>query len=185
LLVYCNALQLNKGWQDLCNYLKNQLNVIMKNKRAAILLILFTTFLLSCTTSKNATNLKPTRSHLAGTWTISDIAVNMPAGYQVTDVFDEAPYTDFKGSTWNLIRNGNGSFALINGTKVNIYWGIYGSGADAQLEFKKLNSMKPKNVESGYRLKLGPISSNNFTATSQLDAGNNSTGSITYTFTKK
>lgn len=143
------------------------------------------TFFFSCTTSKNATNLKPTRSHLAGTWTISDISVDMPATYHVTNVFDEAPYADFKGSTWNLIRNGKGSFTLTNGTKENIYWSIYGSGANAEFQFKKLNGMKPRNVETGYRLQLGPISSNSFTAKSIINADNGSTGSITYTFTKK
>ena len=157
----------------------------MKKRIPVILFILATTFLFSCTTSKNATNLKPTRGHLAGTWTISDIAVNMPDNYKVTNAFDEAPYTDFKGSTWDLIRNGNGSFTLTNGTKENIYWGIYGSGDNTEFGFKKLNGMKPKNVTSGYRLKLGTISNNSFTATSIVDAGNNSTGSITYTFTKK
>ena len=161
------------------------MRLIMKKYIPVILFVLVTTFLFSCSTSKNATNLKPTRSHLAGTWTISDISVDVPAGFKVTNAFDEAPYTDFKGSTWELIRNGNGSFTLGNGTKENIYWGIYGSADNAQFEFKKLNGMKPKNVESGYRLKLGPISSNSFTATSVVDAGNNRTGSITYTFTKK
>jgi hypothetical protein len=156
------------------------------NKNIQIILIfLFTAFLFSCSTSKNATNLKPTRNHLAGTWTITDIAVNMPSGYKITNAFDEAPYTDFKNSTWNLVKNGNGSFSLANGTKENIYWSVFGSGEKAQLQFKKLNGMKPKNVETGYRLNLGPISSNSFTATSIVDAGNNNTGSITYTFTKK
>lgn len=157
----------------------------MKKKIPIIFLILFTNFLFSCSGSKNATNLKPTRNHLAGIWTISDISVDVPAGFKVTNAFDEAPYTDFKGSTWNLIRNGNGSFTLSNGTKENIYWGIYGSGANAQFEFKKLNGMKPKNVDTGYRMKLGPITGNSFTATSVVEAGNNSKGSITYTFTKK
>ena len=157
----------------------------MKRKIPVILFILVTIFLFSCTTSKNATNLKPTRSHLAGKWTISDISVDVPAGFKVTTVFDEAPYPDFKGSTWNLMRNGNGSFSLSNGSKENIYWGIYGSADNAQFEFKKLNGMKPKNVESGYRMKLGTISDSSFTASSVVDTGNNSTGSITYTFTKK
>lgn len=162
-----------------------QIELIMKKNIPVILLVLLTAFLFSCSTSKNATNLKPTRSHLAGTWTISDITLDVPNGFKVTNVFDEAPYSDFKGSTWDLVRNGNGSFTLINGTKENIYWGIFGSGNNAQLEFKKLNGMKPRNVATGYRLNLGPISSNSFTATSVLDAGNNSTGTITYTFTKK
>jgi hypothetical protein len=142
-------------------------------------------FFSNCTSTKNATNLTPTNSHLAGKWTISDITVNVPAGFQVTNVFDEAPYTDFKGSTWDLIRNGNGSFTLTNGTKENIYWSIYGKGNNAQFQFKKLNGQKARNVEDGYRLALGPISSNSFTAKSIIHTGADSTGSITYTFTKQ
>lgn len=157
----------------------------MKKKIAVLSFMLVTTFLFSCTTSKNATNLKPTRSHLAGMWTISDISVDMPTGFKVTNVFDEAPYSDFKGSTWDLERNGNGSFSLNNGSKRNIYWGIYGSADNAQFEFKKLNGLKPEDVESGYRMKLGSISDSSFTASSVVDAGNSRTGSITYTFTKK
>jgi hypothetical protein len=104
----------------------------MKNNIRLIISIIVTAFLFSCSSSKNATNLKPNRSHLSGTWTISDVNVNLPQGFQVTNVFDEAPYSDFKGSTWNLIKNGNGSFALENGTKENIYWGVDGKGYNAQ-----------------------------------------------------
>ena len=141
-------------------------------------------FMISCSSSKNATNLKPTNSHLAGTWTISDIAVDIPSDFKITDVFDEAPYEDFKGSKWDLVRNGKGSFTLINGKKENIYWSIYGKGDNAEFQFKKLEGMKPRNVAEGYRLKLGSISSNSFTAKSSIDMGNGQSGYITYTFTK-
>lgn len=138
----------------------------------------------SCSSSKNATNLKPTNGHLAGTWTVSDITVDIPADFKVTDVFDEAPYEDFKGSKWELIRNGKGSFTLASGKKEDIYWSIYGKGDNAEFQFKKLQGMKPRNVEEGYRLQLGPISSNSFTAKSPVDIGDGKTGYITYTFTK-
>ena len=141
-------------------------------------------FIAGCSSSKNATNLKPTNGHLAGTWTLSDITLDIPTDFKVTDVFDEAPYQDFKESKWELIRNGKGSFTLANGTKEDIYWSIYGKGDDAQFQFKKLQGMKPKNVADGYRLQLGPISSNNFTAKSSVDLGDGHTGYITYTFTK-
>ena len=154
-------------------------------KNIIILVAFLTTLSWSCTSSKNATNLKPTRNHLAGTWTISNIDVKMPAAYKVSTVFDEAPFNDFKESTWNLIKNGNGSFTLTNGTKENIYWGVEGKGDNAQFVFKKLNGMKPRNVEGGFKLDLGPISSNSFSATSNINAGSDSTGTITYYFTKK
>jgi len=141
-------------------------------------------FLVNCSSSKNATDLKATNGHLAGKWTVSNIAVDVPAGFKVTNVFDEAPYSDFQGSTWDLIRNGKGSFTLTNGTKEDIYWSIYGKGDNAQLQFKKLNGAKARNVEEGYRLQLQNISSNSFIARSPIDLGNGKTGYITYTFTK-
>jgi hypothetical protein len=141
-------------------------------------------FLVSCSSSKNATDLKATNGHLAGKWTVSNIAVDVPAGFKVTNVFDEAPYPDFQGSTWDLIRNGKGSFTLTNGKKEDIYWSIYGKGDNAQLQFKKLNGAKARNVEEGYRLQLQNISSNSFIARSPIDLGNGKTGYITYTFTK-
>jgi len=157
----------------------------MKKNFVVVMTLFLTTFLWCCTSSKNATNLKPNRSHLSGTWTLSNIDVKMPAAYKVSTVFDEAPFNDFKESTWNLIKNGNGSFTLANGTKENIYWGVEGKGDNAQFVFKKLNGMKPRNVESGFKLDLGPISSNGFSATSNINAGSDSTGTITYYFTKK
>jgi hypothetical protein len=157
----------------------------MKKAIRVLFFIATGTFIISCSSSKNATNLTPTNSHLAGKWTISNIAVDVPSGFQVTNVFDEAPYADFKGSTWDLIRNGNGSFTLSNGRKENIYWSIFGKGDNAQFQFKKLNGQKARNVEEGYRLALGPISSNSFTAKSTINTSTDSTGSITYTFTKQ
>ena len=147
-------------------------------------IIWLSVFIISCSSSGKGTNLKAVNTNFAGKWSISNIAVNMPEGFKVTNVFDEAPYTEFQGSTWDLVRNGNGSFTLINGRKENINWSIYGKGNDAQFQFKKLNGQEAKNVEDGYRLALGAISSNSFTATSTVNTGD-STGTITYTFTKQ
>jgi hypothetical protein len=156
----------------------------MKRTIQIFLLATATFFMASCSTSKNATDLKATNANLAGKWTISNISVDLPSDLKVTDVFDEAPYQDFQGSTWDLIRNGKGSFTLTKGTKEDIYWTIYGKGNDAQFQFKKLNGAKARNVTDGYRLQLQNISSNSFVAKSPLDLGNGKTGYITYTFTK-
>jgi hypothetical protein len=141
-------------------------------------------FIISCSSTKNATDLKATNGNLAGTWTVSDITVDVPADFQVTNVFDEAPYSDFKGSTWDLVRNGKGSFTLPNGTKKDIYWSTNGSGENAQFQFKKLNGEKARNVDEGYTLQIQNITSNSFVARSPVDLGNGNTGYITYTFTK-
>ncbi|MEO8720822.1 MAG: hypothetical protein ABI297_05925 [Ginsengibacter sp.] len=155
--------------------------------KKAIYLLIFaaTCFTVGCSSSKNATNLKPTTGHLAGNWIISNIDVDVPSDFMVTNVFDEAPYKDFQNSSWDLIRNGKGNFALANGTKEEIYWSIYGKGNDAQFQFKKLNGKKAKNVDDGYRLKLDSISNNRFKAISTIDVGKGNTGAITYTFIRK
>ncbi|MEP7252531.1 MAG: hypothetical protein ABI683_09135 [Ginsengibacter sp.] len=149
------------------------------------LLVVTAIFLISgCSSSKNATGLKASNGNLDGTWIVSNIAVDVPSTFKVTDVFDEGPYQDFQGSTWELIKNGKGSFTLTSGKKEQIYWSIYGKGDNAQFQFKKLNGMKPKNVDDGYRLQLMNISSNSFVARSPIDLGDGKTGYISYTFTK-
>jgi hypothetical protein len=155
-------------------------------RKSIFLVLTFTASILmmSCSSSKNATDLKASNGALAGKWTVSDISVDIPAGYKVTGAFDEGPYENFRGSTWDLVRNGKGSFTLTNGTKEDIYWTIYGKGNDAQFQFKKLNGAKARNVEEGYRLQLQNISSNSFIAKSPVDLGDGKTGYITYTFTK-
>ena len=155
--------------------------------KKTIQILLFVTavfFMSSCSSSKNATDLKATNGNLAGTWTLSNISVDVPAGFKVTNIFDQAPYPDFKGRTWDLKKNGKGSFFLTNGSLIDIYWSINGKGEDAQFQFKKLNGEKPKNVEEGYRLQLQDITSNSFIAKSTVDVGDGKSGYITYTFTK-
>lgn len=156
----------------------------MKNKIQLILSAIIVLLITSCSSSKNATDLSATNGHLEGTYTITDIQTDIPAGFKITDAFDEGPYENFKGSTWDLVRNGKGSFTMPNGTKENIYWSIDGKGNDAQFQFKKLNGEKARNVTDGYRLQLQNISSNSFIARSPVDLGNGKTGYITYIFTK-
>ena len=156
----------------------------MKKNPCLTLLFTLTLFIMSCSSSKNATDLKVNNGNLAGLWTLSDVTVNMPPDFIITDVFDEAPYEDFKGSKWNLIKNGKGSFTLENGVSKDIYWSVFGKGADAQFQFKKLMGEKAREVDTGYRLDIANLSSNGFSATSSLEVGDGKTGTITYTFTK-
>lgn len=154
-------------------------------KKIIHFLIIISLFIAAgCSSSKNAGSLKATNGNLDGSWTVSNISVDVPPTFKVTDVFDQGPYQDFQGSQWNLVKNGKGSYTLANGTKEEIYWTIYGKGADAQFQFKKLNGMKAKNVDDGYRLQLQDIASNQFLARSPIDIGDGKTGYITYTFTK-
>ena len=136
----------------------------MKNKIQLIFSAIIILLITSCSSTKNATNLSATNGHLAGTYTITDIQTDIPAGFKITDAFDEGPYENFKGSTWDLIKNGKGN--------------------DAQFQFKKLNGEKARNVTDGYKLQIQNISSNSFIARSPVDLGGGKTGYITYTFTK-
>src|SRR5690606_8302909 len=112
-------------------------------------------------------------------WTVSDISIDLPNGFKVADVFDEAPYQDFKNSEWDLKRNGKGSYTLSNGTKRDIYWSIFGKGADAQFQFKQLYGEKARNVNEGYRMMVDNLSSNSFIAKTPIDLGDGGTGYIT------
>ena len=142
-------------------------------------------FIAGCSSSKNGTNLKASNGNLAGTWTVSNILTDLPPNINITDVFDEAPFDEFKGSTWQLVRNGNGSFTLANGNKQDIYWTIVGKDPNAQFQFKKLDGEKARNVDEGYRLEIQSISANEFIARSPVDVGGGNTGWISYTFTKQ
>lgn len=141
-------------------------------------------FLVNCSSSKNAGDLKTSTANLSGVWTVSDISVDLPTGFKVSDVFDEASYQDFMNSEWDLKRNGKGSYTLNNGTKRDIYWSVYGKGADAQFQFKKLYGEKARNVDEGYRMMVDNVSSDSFTARTPIDIGGGGTGYIKYTFTK-
>lgn len=156
----------------------------MKNKIQLIFSAIIVLLITSCSSTKDATDLSATHGHLAGTYTITDIQTDIPAGFKITDAFDQGPYENFKGSTWELVRNGKGSFTMPNGTKENIYWSIEGKGTDAQFLFKKLNGEKARKVTDGYKLQLQNISSDSFIARSPIDLGGGKTGYITYTFTK-
>ncbi len=156
----------------------------MKRIITSLLIITAAWLIAGCSSSKNVEGLKATTGNLHGTWTITNITTDLPDTLHVTEVFDEAPYRDFTGSTWQLERNGKGSFKLMNGTNEEIYWSIHRNGESQQLQFKKLNGMKAKNVEEGYRLDLMNISSNGFIARTPIDLGNGNMGYITYTFGK-
>src|SRR5690606_14341825 len=101
--------------------------------------------LAGCSSTKNATDLKASRANLSGTWVITDVAVDMPENYKVTNVFDEAPSSEFLQSTWNLVRNGKGSYTLASGTTRQINWSIYTKGEQPEFQFKKLMGEKARN----------------------------------------
>ncbi len=145
---------------------------------AAVITFMF----MACSTSQNA-QVKINPGTFAGNWVISNIKLDMPSDYKVNDVFDEAPYQDFMGSKWNLIRNGKGSFTLTKGTKQDIYWSLYNQDNEKMFQFKKLEaSDKAKNVNDGYRLQVQQVSDTNLILRSPIKLSDGKTGYINYSF---
>lgn len=143
-------------------------------------------FVTACSSSKKNTELKAERSTLKGNWEITNVEVNLPSGYKVTEAFGTAPYEDFKNSQWNLIQNGKGSFSLTDGTTQKIYWSWTKGGLEGQLTFKKLeDGQKPKDVLSGYVLDLYDLTKNSFQAVANVEVEPTKTGTITYTFERR
>ncbi len=150
--------------------------------KSSLLATVIAFMFMACSTSQNA-QVKINPGTFAGNWVISNIKLDMPSDYKVNDVFDEAPYQDFIGSKWNLIRNGKGSFTLSKGTKQDIYWSLYNQENEKMFQFKKLEvSDKAKNVKDGYRLQVQQVSDTNLILRSPIELSDGKTGYINYSF---
>lgn len=157
----------------------------MKSKMFFVFAIAIGLFI-GCSSSKETKSMKASRDNLKGTWEIVDIQANLPQGYSVTNVFDAAPYADFRNSVWKLVRNGNGTYTLPDGRVQNIYWSSSGRAGEGQFQFKKIESgQNPANVTTGYILYLQDLDADRFTAVSDISLSEGRTGSITYVFERQ
>lgn len=160
--------------------MKSGLRIIIM---ALVLAIIFEACSSTKSTQTNTSNLNV--GAFSGKWTVTDVRVDIPADYKISNVFDEAPYQDFKGSKWELIRNGKGSFTLNNGSKQEIFWSLYNQANEKMFQFKKLEDKdKPKNVNDGYRLQIMQSADTVFVLRSSLNLGDQKQGYITYNFSK-
>lgn len=153
-----------------------------------LLAIIITVIFEACSSTKNAqgaTTNNLNTGTFSGKWTVTDVMVDIPADFKISNVFDEAPYQDFKGSKWELIRNGKGSFTLNNGTQQEIFWSLFNQDNTKLFQFKKLEDKdKAKNVNDGYRLQIMQAGDTAFVLRSNLDVGGGKQGYITYNFSK-
>jgi hypothetical protein len=150
---------------------------------ALVLTIIFEACSSTKSTTASTSNLNV--GAFSGNWTVSDVRVDIPADYKISNVFDEAPYQDFKGSKWELIRNGKGSFTLNSGAKQEIFWSLFNQANEKMFQFKKLEDKdKPKNVDDGYKLQIMQSADTAFVLRSNLNLGNQKQGYITYYFSK-
>jgi hypothetical protein len=127
----------------------------------------------------------PARSLFEGTWTLNTVTYTGLADDAVQTAFDQAPPKDFTGSTWQLGKDGNGSYTLANGTVQNISWSVNGGDAlGALFHFKKVNpGEKPENVSTVYQMTISNNTATSMTLKSLVYLGNKN-GYVVYSFTK-
>jgi len=139
----------------------------------------------SCSTPQGAANTNVSRGKFTGTWTITGISYDGLVENAVQNVFDQAPPSAFRNSTWQLTNSGNGMYTLSSGASQTIFWSVNNSDPSAQIfQFKKIfEGDKAKNVTAGYQLYVVSNDGNNMTLKSPVSLGSR-TAYVIYTFTK-
>jgi hypothetical protein len=160
----------------------------MKKILSIILTVAAFTFVMSsCSTPQNAMTGAPSasRGKFTGTWTISTINYDGLVENAVQNVFDQAPPSAFRGSTWQLTNSGNGMYTLNNGVSQTIFWSVNNSNPNGQIfQFKKIyQGDKAKNVTAGYQLYVVSNDGSQMTLKSPVSVGSG-TAYIIYTFNK-
>ncbi len=140
----------------------------MKNKE--ILSVTALSFILllmgACSTSRVANPDGGKNVKISGNWTVQDVNFEGVTGKVKITVFDDAPYTCFIGSQWNLIASGNGSYTLPGGADCNagertIFWGVATENGMPTFMFKKMpGGVKPARITDGYKLTVKSVSAN-------------------------
>ncbi len=129
---------------------------------ALLCLIIF-----SCSGSKSAaTESKPSKKELKGTWQVTNIRFVGKEGLYKVNLFDLADSPCFKNSEWVFIpNNGTGKFNLNTSNNCTastnrILWSFYDAGgAQYYFQFKFVNEKnKPLSVtKSGYRMRISNL----------------------------
>lgn len=127
----------------------------MKKVCIALQLFLLVMFVSSCSTSKEARGYK---KKIDGNWQLQTVVTEGIMGKIKAQVFNEADFNCFVGSSWHFNSNNNlGSYTISkNGTecddlKRDIRWSVYEpTGAAKQLQFKRLDTkLKEVDANSG------------------------------------
>ena len=116
--------------------------------------ILGTTFLVSCSTAKQAQASRDDFYKLKGNWEVT--SVDYEKGYKIKPFDEGADAQCFVGSQWNLIPNNNtGSYSLSGGGDCpTVTRAIkFDVNSEKQFSFKVIDAgVKAKNVTVGYVL---------------------------------
>jgi hypothetical protein len=128
-------------------------------------------FLNSCSVSKSAKGMK---KNINGSWTLQTITTEGMGVEGVNikmkaNIFNEADYTCFVGSTWNFVSNNStGNYTIANGGNCvgvtrNIKWSIYEpAGGERLFQFKRLETKRTAmDDNNGFRLRITTLEDNN------------------------
>jgi hypothetical protein len=148
----------------------------MSGKVKIIYLLLFITAIISsCSTSKEARGYRKT---IKGNWQLQTVVTQGIMGTIKAQVFNEADFNCFIGSTWNFnTSNSLGSYTIsknakeCNSIKRNIRWSIY-EPADApkEFQFKRLDDKLKEIDESsgGFRFTIIHLEANSMQLRSEF-----------------
>ena len=155
-----------------------------------IVLLMMLFFFTACSVSKEARTMKNT---INGYWILQTIRIEGTDAKLKANVFNEADYSCFTGSSWNFIsNNGMGNYTLPGTAPAcsslvrNIRWTIdEPKDGERKFQFKRLDENKnPMDDNNGYRLSVASLTDN----TMQLKSAISFEGkpvNIVYNFVKK
>lgn len=148
--------------------------------------ILGTTFLVSCSTAKQAQASRDDFYKLKGNWEVT--SVDYEKGYKIKPFDEGADAQCFVGSQWNLIPNNNtGSYSLSGGGDCpTVTRAIkFDVSKDKEFSFKVIDAgVKAKNVTAGYVLDFQNQTPTSFTLVQNVPFEGKIL-KVYYNFTKK
>ena len=148
--------------------------------------ILGTTFLVSCSTAKQAQASRDDFYKLKGNWEVT--SVDYEKGYKIKPFDEGADAQCFVGSQWNLVPNNNtGSYSLSGGGDCpTVTRAIkFDVSKDKEFSFKVIDAgVKAKNVTDGYVLDFQNQTPTSFTLVQNVPFEGKIL-KVYYNFTKK
>ena len=155
-------------------------------KKVLLTGILGTTFLVSCSTAKQAQASRDDFYKLKGNWEVT--SVDYEKGYKIKPFDEGADAKCFVGSQWNLIPNNNtGSYSLSGGGDCpTVTRAIkFDVNSEKQFSFKVIDAgIKAKNVTAGYVLDFQNQTPTSFTLVQNVPFEGKIL-KVYYNFTKK
>lgn len=135
----------------------------MKNSKILFLGFVLLANIFSCSVSKQANSMK---SKINGNWMLQTITTEGITGKVTAQIFNEASFKCFVGSSWKFSSNNSlGSYNInASGTECGsisraIRWSVYEpKGAAREFQFKRLDEKRnPMDGDEGFRLEIADL----------------------------